>query len=150
MTSLLKTGLKLSKVLSSEQGVALLLIRLTLGLIFIQTGWGKLTHLPDTTVFFQSLLIPYPYYNAIAASLMEFIGGGLLILGLCTRAIVLPLTFVMGIAIFTTQAPMLHSLSDFVRIQEWDYIVFFILLFFSGAGQYSLDGVLSKVFSRVR
>ena len=147
---LLRSGLKLSKALCSEQGIALLLIRLTLGLIFIQTGWGKLTHLPDTIVFFQSLSIPFPYYNAIMASVTEFIGGGLLILGLCTRVIVIPLAFVMGVAIFTTQFATMPSISDFIRIQEWDYLMFFILLFFSGAGKYSVDHLLSKIFLRVR
>lgn len=140
--------LKLGALLNSKRDLALFFIRLTLGLIFLQTGWGKLTHLSDTTVFFQSLSLPFPYYNAILASLTEFFGGILLVLGLCTRVIVLPLSIVMAVAILSTQLGHIGSLSDFIRLQEWDYILCFILLFFSGAGTYSLDQILKRLLTK--
>jgi uncharacterized membrane protein YphA (DoxX/SURF4 family) len=54
-------GLRLIERLSA---VAPLLIRLTVGLVFATTGWGKLHSLPDVTAFFQTLNIPFPALNA--------------------------------------------------------------------------------------
>jgi hypothetical protein len=45
-----------------------MLARLTVGLVFIGTGWGKLHNLPDVTEFFASLHIPAPGFNARLSS----------------------------------------------------------------------------------
>ncbi|MGE4170795.1 MAG: DoxX family protein [Candidatus Margulisiibacteriota bacterium] len=134
-------------LISAQRSYWLLLIRVTLGIIFIQTGFGKLTHLDATTDFFQSIGVPFPFYNAILASSTELIGGACLILGFFTRMVVLPLSFTMVVAIFTALRGDIHSLSDFVRLQEWDYILMFLLLFFTGAGKFSLDNILAKWFN---
>ncbi len=43
-------------------------IRLTVGLVFIRTGWGKLNTLDDVTELLTSLHIPMPALNARIAS----------------------------------------------------------------------------------
>ncbi len=122
----------------------LLLIRLTLGAIFLQTGYGKLTNFAGTVEFFSSLGIPFPVINAALASVTEFVGGALLIAGLMTRLVSIPLTVVMVVAILTAQLPELEGLSDFVRLSEWDYILFFILLICTGAGRVSVDYLVKR------
>ncbi len=124
----------------------LLLIRLVIGGIFIQTGWGKLTHLGTTTAFFQSLGIPFAHYNALAASLIEFVGGLLILTGLLTRLVSIPLICVMIIAIATAQWADVHSIYDFIGLQEVDYILFFGILFSEGAGKTSLDHFIRQAF----
>jgi len=50
-----------------------------------QSGWGRLHNLDRATGFFASLGVPAPGFTCIAISLLEFIGGILLIGGLATR-----------------------------------------------------------------
>ena len=59
--------------------------RLTIGLVFVQSGWGKLHDLEKVTGYFTELGLPAPHFQAILASTSEFVCGGLLLLGLATR-----------------------------------------------------------------
>ena len=51
------------------------LARLTVGLVFIGTGWGKLHSIPDVTEFFTTLGIPLPGFHARLVAGVEFFGG---------------------------------------------------------------------------
>lgn len=132
------------KKLNTLHPFILLVIRLSIGLIFIQTGWGKLTHLAGTTKFFAELGIPFPHINAIAASTTEFLGGLFLIIGLLTRPAAVGLTVVMIVAIATAQWPEVMSIEGFIRLQEWDYILLLSILTITGAGSWSLDRIFSR------
>lgn len=132
--------------LKKWDGLPLLLIRLCIGSLFIQTGLGKLIHFEQTVSFFTSLGIPYPALNAAMASSIEFFGGILLILGLLTRPTAAKLTVVMLVAIVTSQLAEVSTLSDLIRLQEFDYILFFVVLVFTGAGRFSLDHVIKHRF----
>ena len=119
------------------------LARLTVGLVFIGTGWGKLHTLPDVTEFFASLHIPAPGLNARVAASTEFFGGILMLLGLATRIAALPMAFTMVIAILTAKLGDVHGLTDLVGFEEWSYLVFFIWLALAGAGPLSLDRLIA-------
>ena len=86
---------------SSLQSPMLLLVRLYWGFQFAQTGWGKLHNLAKITSFFATLNIPLPGIAAPCVSMLEFIGGILLILGLCSRPISLLLACNMFVAYWT-------------------------------------------------
>jgi putative oxidoreductase len=124
------------------------LARLTVGLVFIGTGWGKLHTLPDVTGFFASLHIPAPGFNARLVACTELIGGALLLVGLGTRLVSLPLAFTMVVAILTARRPHIDGLTTLVGFEEWSYLVFFIWLAVGGAGPLSLDRLLSRRTSR--
>jgi len=65
--------------------VIALLGRVLMSAIFIEGGWGKLTHLAGTAGYMASHQLPLPYVAAIVAVVVE-LGGGLAILaGLRTR-----------------------------------------------------------------
>jgi len=66
------------------------LARLTVGLVFIGTGWGKQHSLSDVTEFFTTLHIPAPAFNARLTAATEFFGGLAVLLGLGTRLVSLP------------------------------------------------------------
>ena len=72
------------------QSIFLLLVRLYWGWQFAQTGWGKLHNLAKVTGYFASLGIPFPGLNAPFVAALEFAGGLLLILGLASRPLHLP------------------------------------------------------------
>ena len=120
------------------------LARLTVGLVFIGTGWGKLHSLGDVTDFFASLQIPAPGFNARLAASTEFVGGILVLLGLGTRLASLPLAFTMVIAILTAKRGDITGLTTLVGFEEWSYLVFFIWLALVGAGPLSIDGLIGR------
>jgi putative oxidoreductase len=118
------------------------LARLTVGLVFMGTGWGKLHSIPDVTDFFTSLHIPAPGFNARLTAATEFFGGLAVLLGLGTRLVCLPLGFTMVIAILTAKRGDITGLTALVGFEEWSYLVFFIWLALVGAGPLSIDGLI--------
>ena len=120
------------------------LARLTVGLVFIGTGWGKLHSLGDVTDFFASLHIPAPGFNARLAASTEFFGGILVLVGLGTRLAALPLAFTMVVAIMTAKRADINGLTALVGFEEWSYLVFFIWLAVAGAGSLSLDNLVTR------
>jgi putative oxidoreductase len=124
------------------------LARLTLGLIFIGTGWGKLHSLGDVTQFFASLHIPAPGFNARLASVTEFVGGILLLVGLGTRLAALPVATTMAVAILTAKRAELGGLTDLVGFDEWTYLVMCLWLVVAGPGPLSLDALIARFVAR--
>src|SRR5258706_747129 len=75
--------------------------RVTVGWIFVQSGWGKLHSLDQVVKFFTDLGIPAPQIQAPFAAGTEFVCGSLVLLGLATRVAALPLMAVMTVALST-------------------------------------------------
>jgi putative oxidoreductase len=88
--------------LSHIDGIAPLLLRLYLAPIFIQAGWNKLMAFESTVQWFGNsdwgLGLPFPELMASLAVGAEFFGGWLLLFGLFTRLISLPLMVTMLVA----------------------------------------------------
>lgn len=70
---------------SHNPDLAVFLIRLALGLVFIFHGWGKLGNLAGTAEFFLSVGVPA--FLATIVALVEFAGGIMMILGIWTRVV---------------------------------------------------------------
>jgi putative oxidoreductase len=84
--------------------LALLLLRLTLGIIFIFHGYPKLfTHTRETIEMFEHM--GFPGYFAYIAGAIEFFGGMVLIIGLFTRVAGLLLAGEMAIAVWRVHLP---------------------------------------------
>ncbi|QYK02957.1 HvfX family Cu-binding RiPP maturation protein [Shewanella psychrotolerans] len=85
-------------------GVVALGLRLYLAPVLIQAGYNKLSHFSDTAAWFGNaewgLGLPLPELMVVLAAGSEFFGGILLILGLGTRLISIPLMFTMLVAAF--------------------------------------------------
>src|SRR5579864_7977411 len=111
MTQLMERYYRLLiRVSSNLQFPFLLAVRLYWGWQFMQTGWGKLTDLGKVVQFFTDLGIPAPALNAYFVSALEFGGGILLILGLGSRLIALPLVIDMIVAYFAADREALFSI----------------------------------------
>jgi len=121
-----------------------LLARLTLGVIFAESGWGKLHNLPKVIAFFTELGIPAPSIQAPFVAGVEFVGGLLLFVGLFTRLAAIPLSATMLVAIATAKMGDVHSIDDFVGLTEWAYLVLLIWLAWEGAGKVSLDALIGR------
>ncbi|MBY6185191.1 DoxX family protein [Marinobacter hydrocarbonoclasticus] len=91
------------------EGLAPLAIRLYLAPIFIQAGWNKLSHFSDTAAWFGNpdwgLGLPFPELMAALAIGAELVGGILLVVGLFTRLVSLPLMVTMLVAAFAVHWP---------------------------------------------
>lgn len=83
------------------EDIAPLALRFLLAYVFYQTGIEKLSSIEGTSYWFESLGIPFPTLNAYMAMFTEIIGVLLLVIGLGTRIISIPLMVVLLVAIAT-------------------------------------------------
>ena len=91
----------LNKIQHAE-GIAPLAIRLFLAPVILQSGWTKYVGFENTVSWFEhSLKLPFPEFMTYLAVGTELVGGLLLIIGLGTRFISVPLMIVMLVAAFS-------------------------------------------------
>lgn len=112
---------KIKKKLPLFNGIPALLLRLYLAPIFIMAGYSKMNLSSDETFGFSSVFatqdiiqwfgnnewglgLPLPELLANLAAWTEFFGGWLLLVGLATRLITIPLLFTMVIAASSVHA----------------------------------------------
>lgn len=130
------------------QPVLLLAIRLYWGWGFFQTGKGKLMNLEKTTAFFTDLNLPLPQLNAIAAGAVECVGGLLLMIGLGSRLVSVPLMFTMGVAYATAHREELGQIfSDpdkFTEAAPFLFLLACVIVFAFGPGKISVDALVGK------
>jgi len=124
--------------------------RLTLGVSFTLTGWGKLHGLDDLVQYFTQLGIPFASVQAPMVAGIEFFGGLLLILGLMTRFAAVPLLGTMVVAILTAKWEDIHGLGDLVGTLEFAYLAMFLWLAVAGGGKLSLDHLLGRLVRPAR
>jgi putative oxidoreductase len=120
------------------------LARLTVGLVFFQSGWGKLNDLGRVTEFFTGLGLPAPAFQAVLASSAEFVCGGLLLLGFATRFAAVPLIITMIVAIRTALWDQVEGLASLAGLLEFAYIALLVWLATDGAGPLSVDALIAR------
>lgn len=131
--------------LNALQPLGLLLLRLAVGIIFIAHGYPKLIH-PDAMrgFFVQHGL---PGYFVDISGVLEVFGGGLLILGLFTRAAALLLAIEMCVAIWKV-----HSGGGYLALRNYEFPMMLAVACFAlatvGAGRASIDYALYESGAR--
>ena len=134
--------------LSSLASPMLLAVRLYWGFQFAQTGWGKLHNLAKIRGFFGSLSIPAPRLAAPAVSLLEFVGGILLMLVLFSRPIAFLLACNMFVAYWTADHEALTSVfSDpgkFYIADPYTFLFASLMVMIFGAGLFAVDTLIAK------
>jgi putative oxidoreductase len=127
--------------------LAPLVARVTVGWIFLWSGWGKLNDLPTVIENFVGWGIPFPYALAPFVSTVEFVGGLLLLLGLFTRLAAVPLIIVMVVAIRTAKWAEIDSFETLLGFDEMAYLALFLWLAIAGPGPISIDYVMQRSHS---
>lgn len=117
--------------------LALLLLRVALGLIFIFHGFPKLAHAQQWVQNFRHM--GFPGYMAYIAGIFETFGGAMLILGLFARIAGLLLAIEMGVAVV-----MVHGLlSNPSNVKNYEFPLVLctsaFVLATVGAGLISID-----------
>jgi putative oxidoreductase len=121
-----------------------LLMRVFLGAFFAETGWGKVTNLPAMTERFTDWGIPFPAFSAALSGYTELLGGILVLVGLGTRLVSIPLVINLAVALLTVKLKKVTGWTDFVELDEPLYALGFLWLIFSGPGWVSLDHLLAR------
>lgn len=121
------------------------LARVVVGVVFIQSGWGKLSDIGRVIDFFGSLGLPLPTFQAYLASTSELLCGTLLLLGLATRFAVVPLIVTMTVAIRTALWDQVEGVASLFTMIEFLYIVLFVWIGVSGPGPLSADALLGRM-----
>lgn len=135
---------KFYKILASFKDLPLLFIRLTLAVGFFGPAKMKLQDIHAIGQWFESIGIPFPMLNAYLATFTESSGVVLLVLGLFTRLISIPLMITMLVAIFTVHfANGFAAGNNGYEIPLYYLIMLFMLLVY-GAGKYSVDYFIDK------
>jgi putative oxidoreductase len=134
--------------LHAWQWLGIFVARLAVGLLFFLSGRGKLFVPGRREQMRQTLLaarVPFPDFNALFASMVECVGGLLLILGAITPLACAMLSGLMIVAISTTAirnikaTSFLGWLSEFLYLPEVLYLVILLWLFLSGPSWLSVD-----------
>jgi len=127
------------KFLDSFRPIGLLLLRIALGVIFLSHGYPKLAHLRGGAQM-QSFFVEHglPGYFLYISGVLETFGGGLLLLGLFTRAVALLLGLEMCVAIWKV-----HSGHGYLAVHDYEFPLTLATACFAlatiGAGLISLD-----------
>jgi len=133
---------------NSLQSPFLLAIRLYWGWQFWQTGWGKLSNISRPIEYFTSLGIPAPAFTAHFIGLLEAGGGILLMLGLASRLIALPLVVDMIMAYVIADRDALHAIfskqDDFYKADPFTFLFASLIILIFGPGWFSLDTIVKS------
>ena len=150
------------KSISTNAPRSVILIRLSVGAVFLSEGIQKFLFPNDLGVGrFIKIGIPAPQVMAPFVGLIELVCGTLIILGLLTRLVAVPLIIDISVAILSTKIPILlgygfwrFSLSKLPSYGFWsmahearvDYAMLLgsIFLLIVGAGAWSIDAGLSR------
>ncbi len=130
----------MSNTENKKSDIALLLLRIGVGVIFIVAGWGKLTGIEGTIGFFDGLGIPLPGIMAWVVAIVEFFGGIMVLLGAYAKIPYLLLAIVMVVALLTTK---LGGEFSAARL-DLMLLLTTLALFLMGSGAYSVDHKLEN------
>jgi putative oxidoreductase len=132
---------------SSNQAWGLTVLRVVVGIVFLAHGWQKLFGFGFHGVagFFAGAGIPLPFVSGVIVTLVEFLGGIALVVGLCTRWAAALNAFDMFVAIL-----VVHLKNGFFDQPKHgiEYpltlLAACIALAMLGPGAASVDGALAK------
>ena len=128
----------------------LLLSRIAIGVFFALTGWGKISSTQGIQKMQETMReagVPFPDFNGIFVSWVEFIFGVLLAIGLLTPLACLMLLAVMVVATLTVKVKGIEAdsasdwLTEFLSTTDVLYVLLLLWIFFTGPGPLSLDGL---------
>lgn len=129
---------------SSTKSLVLLLARVIFGFLFLSHGIAKLHAYADAPELF---LDPIGLGSTLSLWLVlfaEILCTTGFILGALFRLCLIPMIFTMCIALFVIHA------SDPLGVKELSmmYLAIFALLYITGPGRYSIDGILKRIYLR--
>ncbi len=135
----------ISEKLKFTRDIPLLLMRLVLAYGFWGPAMMKWNNMDGIIKWFTGMGIPFPTVNAYLSAGTEVAGSVLLLFGIATRMITIPLMVVMLVAIFTVHIH--HGFEAGANGFEIPlyYLIMLITLLVYGPGRFSIEGLLRKL-----
>ncbi|HIP47836.1 MAG TPA: DoxX family protein [Lutibacter sp.] len=130
--------------LSNLKSLPLLLMRIILAIGFFGPAKMKMGNIQGIIDWFETINIPMPALNAYMATGTEALGVVLLILGLGTRLISIPLIITMIVAIVTVHLGNGFEAGNNGFEIPLYYIIMLFTLVIYGGGKFSVDHILNK------
>jgi putative oxidoreductase len=121
-----------------------LVVRLVFGYFWLETGIAKVHNLDGFTQRFVGWGIPHPAFSAALSAWTELVGGLLLMLGLFTRLVSIPMIINMAVAVTLVVSSNLMGLDDYVEADEVVYSLIFFWFLMAGPGKVSLDTLVAR------
>jgi putative oxidoreductase len=155
----LKTPTRIYELLicigSNLQSAVLLALRITWGWQIAESGYGHLTHVQQTIDAFKGWGVPFPEINVYISGCTEVIGGTLLILGLATRLISVPLIFNFIVAYASASrdtfkeffgGQLQKGYDDFINDSAFSVLMLALIMLAFGPGKASLDYLIGRLY----
>ncbi|HKW80680.1 MAG TPA: DoxX family protein [Casimicrobiaceae bacterium] len=130
--------------MNTGSDVLALLGRVLLAVIFVYSGFGKITDFQGTVHYIEAVRMPVPQVLAVGAIVVEFIGGLALLIGF--RARWAALAFVLFLIVIT---PLFHNFWSAPAAEAMEQQINFIknvaiiggmlMVMAFGPGRYSVD-----------
>lgn len=121
-----------------------ILVRLCLAAIFLESGFSKAAEPGDLVEFLTAQALPLPHLLAPLSTGIEIGGGLLLLVGLATRLVCLPLAGSLALGFFLLRWPVAESLGDALLFPEALLGLLLLGLFLSGPGPLAIDAWLAR------
>lgn len=120
-----------------KNSIALLVLRIAAGIIFVAHGWQKIQNPENFRQFYESL--NFPFFLVHFTGYVELIGGLMLILGIFTCIAAAALGVIIGVALFYVKGGAVFRTFN-VPVFEIDLMLFaaMVVLVLKGGGKYSL------------
>jgi putative oxidoreductase len=127
--------------------LAPLFARITVGWVFLWSGWGKLGDLPTVIQNFIGWGVPAPQLLGPFVAGVEFFGGLFLLVGLLSRISAGALGITMIVAIRSAKWADIDSLETLLGFDEFEYLALFLWIAIAGPGPLSVDHWLQRRFA---
>jgi putative oxidoreductase len=130
----------------------MLLIRLAWGWQLLESGHAHLSDVAGTAKNFADWGIPFPTLNVYIAGNTEMIGGALLMIGLLSRLISIPLFFNFCVAYLTASRDEIKHLftqnpDAIINDAAFPFLITSLLVLAFGPGKFSIDYVFHRILN---
>lgn len=119
---------------------AMLLLRLSFGILMMHHGYDKLVHFSQYQTKFIAFAGMSPTFSLAMDIFAEFFCALFIIIGLFTRLAVIPLIIAMCVALFKVHNHEFFASGEMATL----YLTGFLVLLFVGPGRVSVDSMIAK------
>jgi len=119
---------------------AMLLLRLSFGILMMNIGYNKLIHFSEKQATFMNFMGIGSTMSLALVVFAEFFCSMFLILGLFTRFAAIPLIIVMCVALFKVNHGQVFGDGQTAAL----YLTGYLVLLLVGAGRVSVDSMIGK------
>ncbi|MDX3926557.1 MAG: DoxX family protein [Shinella sp.] len=122
-----------------QQNAVVLIARILLSIIFILSGFTKLTNLGGTAGYFGSMGLPAPMLVAILVTALELLGGIAILIGFFTRPVAFALALFCVASGLVAHTNFADQIQMIMFLKNLSMAGGFLVLAAFGPGAVSLD-----------